>query len=518
MIINELHSNMLISPARTVTGRVELYESSTLLQTFSHTDALSNFTLSRAGDKKFFGFGICQEIEVKLVDKQRVINIEKDQILKVSFGVDEDFVYPTPSFYVTEVKRDENTNELTVKAYDAIHKAKNYTFADLQLETPYTPIDVLNAAVEKLGVRKGSAAKIKNIQALKVEYPEGANFEGTETLREVLDAIAEVSQCIYYLNSNNEFVLKTLVIDGEPALIIDKANYFTLESKESRTLSDICSATELGDNVSISTGEEGETQYVRDNPFWVLRDDLPTMLEEAIAVIGGLTLHQFVCKWRGNYLLEPGDKIALVTKDDSVITSYLLDEKYTYNGGFVADTAWEYGGSDSETASNPSTIGDALKQTFAKVDKVNKRIELVVSEVDKISELQLTTDNITASVSKMDNDISQLTNEVNAKMTAEDVSISIQSALSEGVDKVTTSTGFTFNEEGLHISKTDSEITTSVTEDGVRVYRNDDEVLVADNEGVKAEDLHATTYLIIGNNSRFEDYNGNRTGCFWIGN
>ena len=41
---------------------------------------------------------------------------------------------------------------------------------------------------------------------------------------------------------------------------------------------------------------------------------------------------------------------------------------------------------------------------------------------------------------------------------------------------------------------------------------------MADNLGVKAEDLHATTYLIIGNNSRLEDYNTNRTGCFWIGN
>lgn len=520
MITNSTHKNMLISPARSIAGMVELYEGSTLLNTFKHTDALSSFTVSRAGDKKFFGFGVCQEIEVKLVDRNRVINIEKEQILKVSFGVDENFVYPLPLFYVSDVKRDENTNELTIKAYDAIHKAKNYTFADLELEAPYTPIDVLNAVLAKIGVRRGSAVRIKNLQALKIEYPDGANFEGTETLREVLDAIAEACQCIYYLNLYNDFILKTLVIDGEPDLTINKADYFTLESKGSRTLSDICSATELGDNVTISTGEEGETQYVRDNPFWVLRDDLPTMLESAIAVIGGLTFDEFVCKWRGNYLLEPGDKIGIVAKDNTIITSYLLDDKYIYNGGFSADTSWGYN-ETAETATNPVTLGDKLKQTYAKVDKANKQIELVVSDVEgyteRITQIEMTTDNITASVYKMDNEVSELSNEVNAKMSAEDVSISIQTAMGEGVERVTTTTGFTFNEEGLHISKENSEVTTSITEDGMTVYRNNDEVLTADNLGVKAEDLHATTFLIIGNNSRLEDYNGNRTGCFWIG-
>ena len=57
---------------------------------------------------------------------------------------------------------------------------------------------------------------------------------------------------------------------------------------------------------------------------------------------------------------------------------------------------------------------------------------------------------------------------------------------------------------------------TQITEDGMTVYKNDSAVLTANNVGVNAVNLHATTYLIIGTNSRFEDY-GSRTGCFWIG-
>lgn len=518
MILNSTHRNMLISPARSIAGKVELYEGSTLLNTFKHTDALSSFTVSRAGDKKFFGFGVCQEIEVKLVDKQRVINIEKEQNFKVSFVVNNSTVSPTPRFYVSEVQRDENTNDLTVKAYDIIHKTKSHTVAELELEAPYTVMDVVSAIVGFLGISFSFETITRN--AFNIEYPTGANFDGAETLREVLDAIAEATQTIYYVNNNNALTFKHLKKDADPVLTIRKADYFELKSKENRTLAEICSATELGDNITTVTGATGETQYVRDNPFWELREDIVTLLDNAIALVGGISLNQFSCKWRGNYLVEPGDKIALVTKDDNTVISYLLDEKYTYSGGIVAETAWDYGKED-ETATNPNTLGGALKQTFAKVDKVNKQIELVVSEVEgyseEISKIEMTTDTITASVSKMDSNISELSAEVNTKMSAEDVTISIQTALSEGTERVTTSTGFTFNEEGLHISKSNNEITTSITEDGMSVYRNNDEVLRADNLGVKAEDLHATTFLIIGNNSRLEDYNDKRTGCFWIG-
>lgn len=514
MILNSTHRNALISPVRNITGKVELYNGSTLLNTFNHNDALSSLTVSRVGDSsKFFGFGVCQKIEVKLIDKQRAFDINTSQNLKVSFITNRSTISPTPRFYVSEVRRDENTNELTVFAYDFIYKASNHTVAELNLEAPYTIGDVVSAIVGFLGVSFSYDTITRD--AFNTEYPNGANFEGTETLREVLDDIAEATQTIYFVNNSNALTFKHLRIDGDPVLTINKSDYITLDSKTNRRLTAIVSATELGDNVSASLAQNGTTQYVRDNAFWELRNDIDTLVNNAIAVIGGITLNQFTCKWRGNYLVEPGDKIAIVTKDNNTVISYLLDEKYTYNGGYSADTTWEYGGNDGESADNPVTLGDALKKTYAKVDKANAEIEIVAGEMASI---KLNNESIGASVSQVADDVNDLTLEVSSKMTAEDVSIQIQSAMSEGVERVTTTTGFIFNEEGLHISKTDSEITTSVTEDGMTIYRRSSEVLEVNQAGVKAEDLHATTYLVIGNNSRFEDYGSDRTGCFWIGN
>lgn len=145
--------------------------------------------------------------------------------------------------------------------------------------------------------------------------------------------------------------------------------------------------------------------------------------------------------------------------------------------------------------------------------------------------MQINTDSISASVKQVEenvkneiagvaDDVAALTSQVQAKMTAEDVTIEIQKELSKGVERVVTSTGFTFDDEGLSVSKTGSEMTTQITEDGMRVYRSGEEMLKANNEGVKAVNLHAYTYLIIGESSRLEDYikSGEvRTGCFWIG-
>lgn len=84
-----------------------------------------------------------------------------------------------------------------------------------------------------------------------------------------------------------------------------------------------------------------------------------------------------------------------------------------------------------------------------------------------------------------------------------------------GVNKVTTEIA-RLDKYGLTVSQDGSEMETNINHDGMIISRNNEEVLVANNQGVDAQNLHATTYLIIGENSRFEDW-GNYTACFWIG-
>lgn len=512
IIAKERFEQMINSPIRSIKGRVELYQGSTLVSICSYADKLINFRIDREGTQsKFFGFGICQKLTTTLLDTNRELSITNDNYLEVEFGVDNDYIYTFPCFYVDDVKRDETTNNITVTAYDALYKASSYHVSDLTLPTHYTieTFAYCCAALLKIPLKIDSKA----LSAFSTVYAEGANFEGTETIREALDAVAEATQTIYYINQNWELSFIRLDIEGEPVVTINKNKYFSLDSDSIYTLSTIVSTNELGNSVSSSIGD-GATQYIRDNPFYELREDIANLVDTAIENVEGLSIQQFSCEWRGNFLIEIGDKLAFTTKDNKHIITYLLNDVVEYDGALSGKSQWIYQSSENETINNPSSLGEAIKQTYARVDKANKSIELVASETAAI---KLTAEGIQSSISKLDNDISGLISEVSTKVSAEDVNLSISTALSEGVDKVMTTTGFTFNDEGLHINKSDSEITTSITENGMTVFKSNKAVLLADNQGVKAEDLHATTYLIIGDNSRFEDMNNYRTGCFWIG-
>lgn len=518
------------SPVRMIGARVELYEGSTLTQIFKYTDALRSFKIERIGEEsKFFGFGVCHKLNVKLMDTNRMINVTTANTIEIEFGVGCEYMYPFPLFYVTEVHRDEKTNEISITAYDRLYTAANYTVADLDIGA-YTTREFAEACAAKLGL----PLDITNVTdgAFDVEYDTQANFEGTENLREALNALAEATQTIYYINYDWALVFKRLDVNGEPALTINKEKYFSLESKTNRRLAAICHTTELGDNVQASMSYSGAIQYIRNNPFWELRDDVDVLVNAALNAVGGLTINQFDCTWRGNFTLEIGDKIALVTKDDNTVISYVINDTISYDGFLSEHTKWQYTNNEEENASNSSNIGDAIKQTYARVDKVNKQIDLLSSKTEinseTISQLQITSDDINASVQQVttnltgmledtNNDLVTLTERVNTSMTAADVRLEIQSELASGTSKVVTATGFKFDEEGLTISKTGSEMTTTVTEDGMIVYRDNTAVLTANNIGVDAVNLHATTYLIIGSNSRFENYGYNRTGCFWIG-
>ena len=684
----------LVSPSREIKAKIDFFDGTTKKATFTGSDKIKKFQIERAGEEgKFFGFGVGQKLELELLDKDRELNIVKGNTFDVYLTADTTYT-KILSCEVDSIKRDEKTNGLTITAYDTIFKASGYQVKDLTLTKHYTIKDFCEACGAKLGV------SVKGIDTFLLSYPNGANFDGAETLREALDMVAEATQTIYFMDSTNALVFKKLDKAGPSLLSIDKNIYFEYKNNGPRVLKTICSTNELGDDVSESGTTGDATQFVRDNAFWELREDITDLVHNAVVAVGGLSISQFECKWRGNFYLEIGDKIQILGKDNSSAITYLLNDTLVYNGGLNQTSSWKYKDS-GETASNPTNLGEAIKQTYAKVDKQNKEITLLASEVKTqteaikktvkqvdveyylstssstptggtwsteappweenkymwsrqkitytdgtfairnatciagakgsdgkpgsdgapgrgvvsitteyyistsetelaggawsetqptweegkyiwtrskivynnptsteyttevcdatwkeinaiqgqqktlitdVAELKVAKDSITASVSQItenqsglnsaltdlqnaftdqnkinDEQFDTLTQKVESSMTADQVHLAISTELSKGVDKVTTSTGFTFNEAGLTISKSDSEISTNIDEDGMSIYKNNEEVLTADNTGVTQINATIKQYLIVGKNSRFEDYGSDRTGCFWIG-
>ena len=181
------------------------------------------------------------------------------------------------------------------------------------------------------------------------------------------------------------------------------------------------------------------------------------------------------------------------------------------------------------TVDKVSTTVSEQTQTITEItDTVDNQGQQIAAQTSRISNLEVNADAISATVQRVQTDtqdsldsvnqsVSQLSERVNLALTSDQVEIAVEKKLADGVKTVTTSTGFTFDEEGLTVSKTGSEMSTQVTEDGMTISRSGTQVLVVDNQGVQATNLHANTFLVIGGKARFEKYGDNRIGCFWIG-
>ena len=86
-----------------------------------------------------------------------------------------------------------------------------------------------------------------------------------------------------------------------------------------------------------------------------------------------------------------------------------------------------------------------------------------------------------------------------------------------GTGKVTTDTGYRFDKDGLWISKSGEEMENKLDHTGMYVRRSGQLILQANNRGVEAADVTVRNYLTVGQFARLEDYQTNRTACFYIG-
>ncbi|MBO5831559.1 MAG: hypothetical protein J6R01_08140 [Alistipes sp.] len=133
------------------------------------------------------------------------------------------------------------------------------------------------------------------------------------------------------------------------------------------------------------------------------------------------------------------------------------------------------------------------------------------------TDIQAANNNAQESAKNTKDSIDELERRVMAQISSNAADINVvQKQLSDGAVKVITTSG-AFDENGLTIGSSEAPTKTNIDEDGVEVTNGDEVVLVADSAGVNALNLTARQYLTIGLNSRFEDYKGSRTACFYIG-
>lgn len=169
---------------------------------------------------------------------------------------------------------------------------------------------------------------------------------------------------------------------------------------------------------------------------------------------------------------------ALIIKSADIVEAYSKKITASLEGKYVA----------------VSDFGTYSQQTQARLEAADSALATTVSQVESLS-------------GETRQQLTQL------RQTAGELTLRVDS-LGQGVR---TSTGFTFNDEGLTISRADTQMENRLDETGMHILRGGEELLTADSGGVRAVDVTVENYLQVGRNARFEDYGNGRTACFCTG-
>lgn len=156
-----------------------------------------------------------------------------------------------------------------------------------------------------------------------------------------------------------------------------------------------------------------------------------------------------------------------------------------------------------------------MKALSGKVLQLRTDVDgLLVRNADtagRAAQLELDLEGLRGQVSRQEGSLTQLTQ---LQQDAAALKLQVQTLEAES-GKVVTSTGYSFSDDGLRITKAGQEMESLVDHTGLYVSRGGQVILQAGNRGVTAVDVTVGNYLIVGEHARFEDYDGG-TACFYL--
>ena len=256
----------------------------------------------------------------------------------------------------------------------------------------------------------------------------------------------------------------------------------------------------------------------------------------------GLRYLPFTTKTIGHPWLEGDDYIQLDNLDGKTLYTYPFDRKIEYKGYIKSDIAST---AKTDVEQKYEFESELLSRIVSAEIIVNKAEGVILANTEKMSQLEqgiananTNTNNLRDSINQTltdyakSEDVVQLRQAVETQQTETNLKIEIiNEVLEGGISKVKTSKGYTFDDEGLKIADSESEIASKLDNKSFEVRDNtsghtDTELLYAGidsktNESVvRSENLTVRKYCTIGTNSRFEDFEKNNkpgTGVFFIG-
>lgn len=401
---------------------------------------------------------------------------------------DEDIIYNSTAKTIEFKGSDRAVN------FDGIHNEGGITY-------PTT----LGLYVENICSICGVELESTDFSMSDFEIPEKPNFDAAKTTdRELISRAAELSGCIAYITREGKL---RIAPPNNTGITIPRYRYSSLSCEKTfgPVNSLVLARSPQEDNI-IYEGEEteGNEWKITNNPYVDLRR--AEVISTLFDWISGRTITPFSMEgFIDDFIFDLNDIISIQKKDgtyfDATILSMVTSSriKSTFSASTPAELKTNNGLSGS--------LREAVSNLYLTVDYNNNLIKSLVSKTET---LEKENETLTKSVEEI--------NDATGKM------ITVAEKYSDGVKEVVTEQGYKFGIDGLQITRTDGPTSSVLDETGLEVKdTNDDTILFAgfDEElgesVVKSTNITVEKYLTIGANSRFEDYQEGRTGCFFVG-
>lgn len=428
------------------------------------------------------------------------ITSSKNTITASKFGVksasDTDYSYIEYGTYlIKEAKKDEGSQGISLECYDFMLQSMIPYDLVLDYTGGITVKAYLDAICDRLGWKKGYTT-FYNYDALIEEE----KYDISDTFRDVLDDIAEVAGGMIGFVGD----ALTVIYPTNSGEVIDEENLKTLTmgKKFGPINSVVLSRTPQEDNIyrqdSDSVKENGMTE-IRIENNQIIDSHREDFMDGVCEALFGLSFELYELESFGIGYLNFGDFFSIKTADGVEHRALMLCDDLQITQGVTETSKLEEPKVTATDYSAASETDKTLRKTILRVDKQDNKISALVETTDKMA-----------------SDLAEVTKKTELIIDSDSVDIKISEAIA-GIDSIETSTGYTFDKDGLNIHKSGEEMHNTLNNKGMYVRKNDTDILTADSDGVNAINLTARKYLIIGNNARFEDYSNNRTACFWIG-
>ena len=424
---------------------------------------------------------------------------EDNTIRTPKFGVkapgDADYSYIEYGTYlIKESSRNEETKAISLECYDLMLQSMIPYDLALDYNQDVTVKDFLDAICDRLGWKKGYTT-FYNCDVLIDEE----KYDLSDTFRDALDDIAEVAGGMIGFVDD----ALTVIYPTNSGETIDEENLKTLTigKKYGPINSVVLSRSPQEDNIfkkdagSISQYGMTEIRIENNQIIDTHREDFMDGICDALF---GLFFELYELESFGIGYLNFGEFFTIKTADGVGHKALMLCDDLQITQGVSETSKLEEPDATNTDYSAASETDKTLKKTIIRVDKQDNKITALAERTDTL-----------------EGGLADVKKKAELAITPENVDIKISEAIG-GIDSIETSTGYTFDKDGLNIHKSGEEMHNTLNNEGMYVRKNSEDILVADKDGVNAINLTARKYLHVGN-ARFEDYQNNRTACFYYG-